>query len=821
MLWTPKVDGVDLVMADHINKLQTYKMDKDEFPWVRAAEYGFSTLASRAVNKAALLAAIASIATKTGIGSGGKVLLPRGVFDIDADILLDYFNVTVEGAAEAYGYEACIPATTLVFGPGTDGIKIRACSLANPAIPSGYNVLKNLFLDGNDNVTTVLNLNGTSRISNVITRRGVNGIWCNEYVNFTHLEFVSSMSNTGYGILIDGIANTPITIHKSSIRENTGIGVAIIGAAGAVSMDNVVIEGNDKHGLYIYRTSAALQTGEHRFGQLWLEGNNRYGGGYKDIFITGYDMSAAGPNRIKFDVLLVSGDVQIDVGSYITFDNSVIQGDFTIGYAAHHVTLNDSAINGTYTDNNVSDEKTNRFNTPRLLRAQTSDDAFFSRPDFVFYRSRGSIDARTIVQEGDYLGQVLFQGHDGAYPIAGASIVAVVDAAPGGWAMPTRLDFSTSPIGSDTPTRRLSIKSNGTILVNADLVVGGPHVVINSPTEVEKDGEPAWGDAAWSECGYVNSCFLSFRAGRTDKTVVMGLNFEPTANAGYGNIDYCFMADNDGTALIYEKNVNIGHQGAYTTATVFSIVYDGVNVKYYMDGVLKRTVARAVGLALYLDSSFYHQGGLINHIVFGPGVTPPTEDWQDYAYANQTPADGGLIWGAEEGGGALAGWSYRKRIDLPLPAANLVDFPVKVPIVADADIGAACLASGFDIRFTADDGVTLLPHELVSFAVAGGEATGEFRVKSDVAVAGTYIWCYYGNATAPDVSTPILPATGPWLTTNFTIGDTDITGVYKVSGVQVVGAQGAAVADATGASDVVAQFNALLARCRAHGIIDT
>jgi hypothetical protein len=49
----------------------------------------------------------------------------------------------------------------------------------------------------------------------------------------------------------------------------------------------------------------------------------------------------------------------------------------------------------------------------------------------------------------------------------------------------------------------------------------------------------------------------------------------------------------------------------------------------------------------------------------------------------------------------------------------------------------------------------------------------------------------------------------------------DSGSVYKVNGTQVVGAQGAAVADATGSADVVAQLNALLARCRAHGLIAT
>lgn len=44
-------------------------------------------------------------------------------------------------------------------------------------------------------------------------------------------------------------------------------------------------------------------------------------------------------------------------------------------------------------------------------------------------------------------------------------------------------------------------------------------------------------------------------------------------------------------------------------------------------------------------------------------------------------------------------------------------------------------------------------------------------------------------------------------------------GNVQVDGVQVVSNRGAAVADATGAGDVVAQLNALLARVRAHGLI--
>ena len=56
------------------------------------------------------------------------------------------------------------------------------------------------------------------------------------------------------------------------------------------------------------------------------------------------------------------------------------------------------------------------------------------------------------------------------------------------------------------------------------------------------------------------------------------------------------------------------------------------------------------------------------------------------------------------------------------------------------------------------------------------------------------------------------------LTPSFTTVNVGVGG-YLVSGTKVVGAQGAAVADATGAGDVVAQLNAWLARARAHGLI--
>jgi hypothetical protein len=49
----------------------------------------------------------------------------------------------------------------------------------------------------------------------------------------------------------------------------------------------------------------------------------------------------------------------------------------------------------------------------------------------------------------------------------------------------------------------------------------------------------------------------------------------------------------------------------------------------------------------------------------------------------------------------------------------------------------------------------------------------------------------------------------------------DVEAGYKYGGTQVVGAQGAAIADATDAASAITQLNAALARLRAHGLIAT
>jgi len=91
---------------------------------------------------------------------------------------------------------------------------------------------------------------------------------------------------------------------------------------------------------------------------------------------------------------------------------------------------------------------------------QNSNDA--DSAPLIFGKSRGtSVGSTTIVQNGDLLGRIEFQGMDGADLETGASIFAVVDGTPGSGDMPGRLVFNTTADGANSATERMRIASDG------------------------------------------------------------------------------------------------------------------------------------------------------------------------------------------------------------------------------------------------------------------------------------------------------------------------------------------------------------------------
>ena len=129
----------------------------------------------------------------------------------------------------------------------------------------------------------------------------------------------------------------------------------------------------------------------------------------------------------------------------------------------------------------------------------------------------------------------------------------------------------------------------------------------------------SWNNARiYSSEGISAPCYISFKASQINKYIAIGLNNNPASGIDYGNIDYSFIPRDNGFAGIYENGANIDLETAYTTSTIFEIIYDGVNVKYYMDNVLRYTSLVSPTLPLYLDSSFYGLNGAVNSLSFGP-----------------------------------------------------------------------------------------------------------------------------------------------------------------------------------------------------------
>jgi hypothetical protein len=100
--------------------------------------------------------------------------------------------------------------------------------------------------------------------------------------------------------------------------------------------------------------------------------------------------------------------------------------------------------------------------TQLIMRYATSDVTHASA--LFLARTRGSsASSRTIVSNGDDLGQVGFFGADGSTLVTAATIIATVDGTPGSGDMPGRLVFSTTADGAASPTERYRITNDGVL----------------------------------------------------------------------------------------------------------------------------------------------------------------------------------------------------------------------------------------------------------------------------------------------------------------------------------------------------------------------
>jgi alpha-tubulin suppressor-like RCC1 family protein len=107
---------------------------------------------------------------------------------------------------------------------------------------------------------------------------------------------------------------------------------------------------------------------------------------------------------------------------------------------------------------------------------------------------------------------------------------------------------------------------------------------------------------------------------------------------------------------------------------------------------------------------------------------------------------------AAEGPGWLdAAWTGRQLMEINPGNANpLTNYQVDLQLSSTSIDFASTQAAGQDLRFTLDDGITLVPYWLEKFDSAGKTAKVWLKIPSIPAMASTSIYVYYGNPAAVD-----------------------------------------------------------------------
>ena len=189
------------------------------------------------------------------------------------------------------------------------------------------------------------------------------------------------------------------------------------------------------------------------------------------VFGAGTAVSNSERYRIRFDGQHIWGGaterMRIDSSGRLLVGTSSARGDFYNGTTVHPLLQLEKASGSAGQQ-------------PRLIIVHNSSTG--EAPELLFAKTRGTANgSTTIVNSGDELGLISFQGADGSGNVEGARIQAFVDNTPGSNDMPGRLVFSTTADGASSPTERVRITQQGATIFSAGSASGsGGSSLINN-----------------------------------------------------------------------------------------------------------------------------------------------------------------------------------------------------------------------------------------------------------------------------------------------------------------------------------------------------
>jgi len=178
---------------------------------------------------------------------------------------------------------------------------------------------------------------------------------------------------------------------------------------------------------------------------------------------------------------------------------------------------------------------------------------------------------------------------------------------------------------SENESSKSATPASGTPVGAAPLpvtLVAGANVQLTGSDSAQKvsGSNTAWDAGLYGSESYSNGCQLTFRSGNPSALCGCGITTNnPASSNGYSDIsNWIFVSAT--SVDVYENGSfvqNIYGAGIPATA-LFSITYDGLWIRYAIDGVVYRRVLATTGLGFKMDASFYTVNAVLQDIKFSP-----------------------------------------------------------------------------------------------------------------------------------------------------------------------------------------------------------
>ena len=139
---------------------------------------------------------------------------------------------------------------------------------------------------------------------------------------------------------------------------------------------------------------------------------------------------------------------------------------------------------------------------------------------------------------------------------------------------------------------------------------------------ISKISGSGWSASVYSKLKTYGSFELTFKPTSLNKSLMVGIKKGSGSNTdSYSVLAYAFYLQSNQKIGIYENGSNKASDlGTYNTNTELAITYDGEHVKYYINRVLKRTIAATHQTVNIAEIAINNAGGMIHDISFRAAV---------------------------------------------------------------------------------------------------------------------------------------------------------------------------------------------------------